>query len=81
MRRSRFFACLLAVAALASPLLGGDVRYENEVLSGLDAQIEPAPAVSGPPAIALLAAGLALGLARGKPGIRGVRRPVRRRRG
>jgi hypothetical protein len=40
--------------------------------------VHPVPAVSEPPAIALLAAGLAMGLARGKGG---VRRPVRRRRG
>ncbi len=37
--------------------------------------------VPEPPLIALLAAGLALGLARGGPGMRGVRLPVRRRRG
>jgi hypothetical protein len=37
--------------------------------------------VSEPPMIALLAAGLALGLARGGCGMRGFRLPVRRRRG
>jgi hypothetical protein len=56
---------------------------ENEVMAGLATPVDPASgwtiwdAIPGPPVTALLAAGLALGLARGKES---VRRPVRRRR-
>jgi hypothetical protein len=69
-------SCALTMEAYAWP-------YEDEVMAGLATPADPASgwtirdAIPGPPVTALLAAGLALGLARGKES---VRRPVRRRR-
>lgn len=72
MRRSRYLLSLFAAAAAPS-LASADLDSLGPAL-GLDA----VSAVPEPPVLALLAAGLALGLARGRGG---VRRPVRRRRG
>jgi hypothetical protein len=69
-------SCALTMEAYAWP-------YEDEVMAGLATPVDPGSgwtiwdAIPGPPVTALLAAGLALGLARGKES---VRRPVRRRR-
>ncbi|MGJ7917578.1 hypothetical protein ACI48D_19130 [Massilia sp. LXY-6] len=69
MCRSRYAQSLLAVAVLLVPI---DAAPGQEVWRGA------AQGVSGPPLLALLAAGLALRLARGQGS---VRRPVRRRPG
>ena len=71
MLRSRPAQFLLAAAALAVPIdaAPGQATWLVPIL---------VPAVPEPPLLALLAAGVALGLARGNGG---VRRPVRRRPG
>ena len=88
MRRSRFSQSLFAVAAMAAPvgvepfpviddmqqIAGRECRAGEREAVTLDLWA----AIPEPPVVALLAAGLALGLARGSSGLR---RPVRRRRG
>jgi hypothetical protein len=90
MRRTGYLQSLFAAAALAMPCsLPGNpgepypatafqnANVQREVSGGQALRLDLVSAMPEPPVFALLAAGLALGLARGK----GVRRPVRRRRG
>jgi hypothetical protein len=68
MPRPRYAQSLFAAAVLAVPIDASPVQAAWRVAL---------PDLPEPPVLALLAAGLALGLARGE----GVRRPVRRRPG
>jgi len=71
---SRYAQCLFAAAVLALPIDASPGRAAWLVPVPDQA---PLPAEPAPPLLGLLAAGVALGLARGER----VRRPVRRRRG